>query len=95
MGKKQLTDIGKKQKRGADMEKKKYPCPVCGSLVHDEPDCNFVCCSVCGWMEDGYQQYYPDDKTGPNIGWTFNEAKKAWEEGKTIFESKPNPNAPK
>ena len=74
--------------------KKLFPCPVCGSLVFEEKECSYDICPVCGWVEDGYQQWYPDE-TGPNLHWTLNAAREAWEKGEAIFKGYPNPRATK
>lgn len=72
-------------------EQEKFPCPICGTRYLEEQFGSFEICPVCGWEEDGYQQRHPDE-TGPNKHWTLNEAKKAWECGKTLFADRPHPN---
>lgn len=73
-------------------EKVKYPCPVCGNKYLDEEYGSFEICPICGWEEDGIQQLYPDE-TGINKAWTLNNAKKAWDNGETLFDTHPNPNS--
>lgn len=72
------------------MSEKKFPCPICGTKCLSEERGSFDICPVCGWEEDGYQQKYPDE-AGPNDYWTLTEARKAWENGETLFERYPNP----
>lgn len=69
-----------------------FPCPICGSKTLSEESGSFDICHICGWEEDGLQPEYPD-MLGPNEGWTFREAKKSWDAGKTLFSRFPNPNA--
>ena len=71
-----------------------YPCPLCGAShqVSEKDSNSFDICEVCGWEDDGFQLRHPDD-TGANLEWTFNAAKKAWENGETLFEDFPNPKA--
>lgn len=69
-----------------------YPCPLCGAShqVSEKDSNSFDICEVCGWEDDGFQLRYPDE-TGANLKWTFNAAKKAWENGETLYEQFPNP----
>lgn len=73
---------------------KKFDCPCCQSVdsVAEDAIGMFARCSVCGWEDDGVQQNYPDE-LGSNGKWTLNVAKKAWENGETLFPDFPNPKA--
>ncbi len=57
---------------------KPHMCPVCGQ--HEFPHgCSFLVCPVCDWMDDGYQEDFPDeDGCANNI--SLNEFKKYWAE---------------
>lgn len=37
----------------------KYPCPVCGRLVHDQKPGSHGVCPVCGWEDDLAQLRFP------------------------------------
>lgn len=43
-----------------DNEKWDFKCPVCGKYEFKEY-ASFNFCPVCGWADDPYQVYYPDD----------------------------------
>jgi len=52
---------------------KPHKCPVCGK--HEFTDFwSFEDCPVCGWMDDGYQEKYPDEDACANT-MSLNEAK--------------------
>lgn len=70
---------------------KTIKCPICGNLSFGEDD-DYENCDVCGWENDPYQRRHPDE-TGANNQWTINDARRAWEEGKTIKKYCPNPKA--
>lgn len=55
-----------------------HKCPICGQ--HEFPyRGSFFACRVCNWLDDGYQEIYPDeDGCGNNI--SLNEYKKYWAE---------------
>lgn len=63
-------------------DQNKYKCACCGKNGISEPG-TVEPCSFCGWMEDPYQEHYPDAKGGANI-MSLNEARKAYKEGKEI-----------
>lgn len=67
-----------------DKERKsKYPvkCPICGNYAFDEEDDDTMC-EFCGWINDSVCNY-SHDIHGP-LHMSFNEAKKAWAEGRPI-----------
>jgi hypothetical protein len=43
----------------------RYPCPCCGSLVHEEP-VEYEICGVCGWEDDLSQLRFPTMGGGAN-----------------------------
>lgn len=69
------------------------PCPICGSMAYEEEE-DFNICELCGWENDGSLSD-PDWWGGANEKWSVNTARKAWEEGQTLFENFPNPKANK
>ena len=40
-------------------------------------------CEVCGWQDDAYQEWYPDEDHLANI-MSLNQAKAAWAKGEPI-----------
>ena len=44
----------------------KFPCPVCGFLVFDDPSGSFDICPICGWEDDHVQLTYPGMRGGAN-----------------------------
>ena len=63
---------------------KKYACPICGAIeMTDVSPGSFDTCDVCGW-EDDLVQYHDRDEEGGANSMSFNQAKKAWEEGRPI-----------
>ena len=72
---------------------KEYPCPVCRAKVLWREKYSYDICPVCGWEEEGHCQRYPDEPMWG--GYSIDSARKAWAEGKTLFERYPNPNAKK
>ena len=73
-----------------------FDCPCCGGKGTIDEMCQgmFIRCSVCGWEDDGVQQFHPD-MIGSNGKWTLRAARAAWKAGETIHEKYPNPNAAK
>jgi len=45
---------------------KKYPCPCCGNIVHDQPPGSYSICPVCTWEDDIIQLRWPDYSGGAN-----------------------------
>ncbi len=70
-----------------------FPCPICGTRCLTEEIGSFNICPVCGWEDDRVMRKYPDETYGGK--WSFNSAREAWAEGKTLFPRYPNPNAKK
>ena len=58
-----------------------HRCPICGKHYFIEP---FEECKVCNWAFDIVQEIEPDLKNCGNI-MSFNEAVKAFAEGKQII----------
>ncbi len=57
-------------------------CKCCGRGIIKEPG-TMEECSVCGWMEDPYQEDFPDNPGGANI-MSLNEARAAYKTGKKV-----------
>ena len=64
------------------MEKKTERCKCCGRGVIMEHNI-MEACPVCGWMEDAYQEDFPDSPGGANI-MSLNEARAAYKAGKKV-----------
>lgn len=69
------------------MEEKNNPvypqkkCPVCGEMMDDIP---YNICDNCGWETNiPQEEYFPNRGGGPNV-MSFNEAKKAYAEGRPV-----------
>lgn len=45
---------------------KKFPCPVCGYLVHDRMPGHHQVCPICGWEDDLAQLRFPLMNGGAN-----------------------------
>ena len=56
-------------------------CPVCGEYTFDEPD-DYTYCENCGWFNSDFLLNI-DGVSGP-LNMTFEEAKKAYAEGREI-----------
>ncbi len=56
-------------------------CPVCGEYSFDEAD-DYTYCDNCGWFNSDFMLNI-DGFTGP-LNMTFEEAKKAFAEGRSI-----------
>lgn len=79
------------KKKARKMRKKRYKhiiredgmvkCPVCGEYSFDEPD-DDTYCDNCGWFNSDLMLNV-EGFTGP-LNMTFEEAKKAYEEGRPI-----------
>ena len=63
-------------------ENDKVKCPVCGKFTFDEPN-DFTYCENCGWFNFELLLVVPTC-SGP-LYMTFDEAKKAYAEGKEIY----------
>ena len=44
----------------------RYPCPVCGFEVFDEPSGSYQICPLCGWEDDPVQLRFPAMQGGAN-----------------------------
>ena len=60
-------------------EKQKHLCPVCGKYEFKEIG-SFDDCPVCGWEDDSYQEWYPDEDCCGNQ-MSLNEAREAYKMG--------------
>ena len=66
-----------------------YLCPCCEEFDFDfgvpypGPYGGFGICEICGWHDDDYQLYHPDDETGANK-MSLNEAREIWASNKGI-----------
>lgn len=56
-------------------------CPVCSKYTFDEPD-DYTYCENCGWFNSDFL-LNTDGVSGP-LNMTFEEAKKAYAEGREI-----------
>ncbi|MBR6705635.1 MAG: hypothetical protein IKI84_03010 [Clostridia bacterium] len=58
-------------------------CPVCGTPAFPSFSGSFRRCKKCNWMDDDYQEDYPDEGECANH-MSLNQARQAWKEGKPI-----------
>ena len=58
---------------------KPHMCPVCGKYEFEYEGC-FDICPVCGWEDDNYQLYSPDEDGGANR-MSLNQAREAYKKG--------------
>jgi Cysteine-rich CPCC len=47
-------------------QEKRYPCPCCGYLVHNEPPGSYDICPICFWEDDLWHVGYPLKGGGAN-----------------------------
>ncbi|MEJ3746050.1 CPCC family cysteine-rich protein [Actinomycetes bacterium KLBMP 9797] len=45
---------------------RRWPCPCCGHLVHEDPPGSHLICPICFWEDDGVQLRWPLYKGGAN-----------------------------
>ena len=78
---------------------KKYPCPVCKKPNQLFKSDAYEICPTCGWEDDPSRRKNPDDVEtyaiydiikGQPV--TFNQARKMWANGETLYPDYPNPN---
>ena len=69
--------------------KRKYPCPMCDSLHQYFEQERYETCKICGWVDCVIQRHEPDNTNGANPV-SFNEAKKLWHLGESIYPEFPN-----
>ena len=60
-----------------------HSCPVCGKHTFQYWD-SYEPCSVCEWIENWYQNDYPDEDELENI-MSLNEARQAYEESRKVL----------
>ena len=63
-------------------DQSKFKCGCCGQYTIEEEG-TMESCSVCGWMQDPYQEEYKDKTGGANL-MSLNEARKAYREGRQV-----------
>ena len=64
--------------------KQAHVCPICGKFMFDEVD-SYDICDICGWEDNSVQEMHPDKDYGPN-GYSLNEYKSLYENGKLDFQ---------
>jgi len=71
------------KRKDLEMEaQSKFQCGCCGQYTIEEEG-TMESCSVCGWMQDPYQEEFQDKPGGANL-MSLNEARQAYEEGRPI-----------
>lgn len=72
----------------------KYPCPICATKCLPEPIGSYYICPTCGWEDDDVSHMDPDGISIHPV-YSLNEARRAWENGETLYERYPNPKGKK
>lgn len=62
----------------------KHKCPVCGKYMFEERD-SMDFCEVCGWFDDVLYEMNPNYRGGRSK-LSLNEARKAYEEGRPLWD---------
>jgi hypothetical protein len=60
-------DVSSSGNQEAHLSSKKYPCPVCGHVVFEEPPGSDDICLVCFWEDDASQLRWPELAGGANL----------------------------
>ena len=76
----------------------KHPCPLCESQYQFINQDAHEICGVCGWEDDPSMRENPDEEVyaislnkSDKEMVTFNQARKMWENGETLYHDYPNP----
>lgn len=64
------------------MARNEHRCPVCNNTEFPFRN-SYYTCENCGWMDDAYQEDYPDEDGCANI-MSLNEAREAYKNGKKV-----------
>lgn len=62
----------------ADIKSEKHKCPVCGQYEFPYHD-SFLICPICNWMDDAYQEDFPNEGGCANRH-SLNQYRKMWKE---------------